>query len=374
MPEKPTPDRSNIFIQPNAPKDIYFNTSNEYSSIKNLLLANNIADRYDDNMYFDKFNRFGIIDPYNALTNSKEFVFFTKPDLCLAVKEYRRLRHVNILNNYPFFIDAVKRYPKVIEQLQLSLDANKPPLMQVLSNALTSTLDMPGLSSDSIETGANVMGTKISYRGTSYKSDENTEFSLEFEDTKNLDIYMLFKIYDEYEKLKWNGELRFKELDDYITGGVSHDDNASSGNTRHYGNRWTDYIINKILHDQISIYKFIVSDDGYRIIYWAKFTGCYPVDIPRDAFSSMQDGQPMKLTVRWKAQFVRDMDPIILYQFNRLIGNIYQGEELPIYDKDNYHIDGRWATIPYIDTTTGNDTPKNGGTGEYYLRWRIKRE
>ena len=123
------------------------------------------------------------------------------------------------------------------------------------------------------------------------------------------------------------------------------------------------------------MYKFIVAEDGSRIVYWARITGCIPTSIPRDAFGDMSNNTgAQKITIGWKGHFVRDMDPIILYQFNRLIGNIYQGEELPIYDKDNCHIDGRWATIPYIDTTTGNDTPKNGGTGEYYLRWRIKRE
>ena len=42
------------------------------------------------------------------------------------------------------------------------------------------------------------MTLKLSYRGTSYSSDENYEFSMEFAMIqRNLDVYMLFKAYDE---------------------------------------------------------------------------------------------------------------------------------------------------------------------------------
>lgn len=357
-----TTGRSAIFDTTGG-QSVAFNTSS--SDIKRVLLSHNIVDRYEDNMYYDKFNRFGIIDPYNALTNSKEFVFVTKPDLCLAVKNAdSSIKPVNILENNTFFTDAIQRYPKVVEQLQSSLDENKPPFMIMLSNAMTSTIDMPGISADSIETGANVMGTKIAYRGTSYKSDENLDFSTEFEDTKNLDVYMLFKMYDEYERLKWNGNLDFTKLTSHLTSG-------STG----YGNKWTDYILNKVLHDQVSIYKFIVSDDGYRIIYWAKITGCYPVDIPRDAFSNVNNGDIMKLTVRWRGHFVRDMDPVILSQFNKLARNtrIKATQELPLYDSTNLMMDGRWATIPYIvHKSTSNR--KGNGSGDYFLKWYIGRE
>jgi hypothetical protein len=193
------------------------------------------------------------------------------------------------------------------------------------------------------------MGTKISYRGTSYKSDEELDFSLEFEDTKYLDIYMLFKIWDEYERLKWNGALEFNAND---------------------SQRWVNYIINKVLHDQVSIYKFVVSDDGSRIIYWARMTGCVPTSVPRDAFSDMNNSDTQKLTVNWKGHFVRDMDPIIIKHFNLLVKDRLSGkQDLPLYDINAHHMDGRWSSTPYIESRQVSNT--HGSQWEYFLKWKV---
>ena len=218
------------------------------------------------------------------------------------------------------------------------------------SNALTSTLDLPGISADLIETGANVMGTKINYRSTSMKSDEDFDFSLEFEDTKHLDIYMLFKIWDEYEKLKWNGVLEFNNTD---------------------SQRWVNYIVNKVLHDQVTMYKFIVSEDGSRILYWARITGCIPTSIPRDVFSDMSNNSgSQKLTVGWRGHFVRDMDPIILNHFNLLVKNRASGRaDLPLYNTTGHHMDGRWASTPYIEQRSVSNT--HGTNWEYFLKWKV---
>ena len=313
--------------------------------IKHLIMSNGIYDRYDMEWY-KKFSRFGIIDPYNALTTTREYVFITKPDLCLLNSD--GTVH-NLLKNYPFFVDNISRYYQVARQLQSSISTNDGPFMTMLSNSLTSSLDLPGISSNNIETGSNIMGTKISYRGTSYKSDEELDFSLEFEDTKFLDIYMLFKIWDEYERLKWNGALEFNAND---------------------SQRWVNYIINKVLHDQVSIYKFVVADDGSRIIYWARMTGCVPTSVPRDAFSDMNNSDTQKLTVSWKGHFVRDMDPIIIKHFNLLVKDRLSGkQDLPLYDINAHHMDGRWSSTPYIESRQVSNT--HGSQWEYFLKWKV---
>ena len=119
-----------------------------------------------------------------------------------------------------------------------------------------------------------------------------------------------------------------------------------------------------MLHDQVSIYKFIVTEDGYRIIYWARITGCYPNNIPREAFSDMTSGGPQKLTVGWKGHFVRDMDPVIIYQFNQIVSSMVNAtsRDLPLYNLSNHTMEGSWATIPYVHVqnvaTTSHGTRK----------------
>lgn len=338
------------YVQSTSPvlrskSSLSFNTGSD--GVKDLIMANGIYDRYDMEWY-RKFTRFGIIDPYNTITTTKEYVFITKPDLCLLNSTGNGIHP--LLSNYPFFLDAASRYYQVVRQLQSSVSSSDGPFMAMLSNALTSTLDLPGISADMIESAANVMGTRISYRSTSMKSDEDFDFSLEFEDTKHLDIYMLFKIWDEYEKLKWHGALEFNNTD---------------------SQRWVNYIVNKILHDQVSMYKFIVAEDGSRIIYWARITGCVPTSIPRDSFSDMTNNSgAQKLTVGWRGHFVRDMDPVILSHFNLLVQNRANGRaDLPLYNQSGHHMDGRWSSTPYIESRSVNST--HGTNWEYFLKWKV---
>lgn len=320
--------------------------STESSDMKKLIQSNGIYDRYQMN-WNKKFSRFGIIDPYNVLTSTREYIFITKPDLCILNSNGELS---SVLSSNAFFTDAVRRYKDVAAQLQSSYSSGDGPFITMLSNSITSHLDLPGLSADSIDSASNIMGTKISYRGSSIKSDYDHDFSLEFEDTKHLDIYMLFKMYDEYEKLKWKGYIDF---------------------TKAETDRWINYIINKVLHDQMSIYKIVVAEDGYRIVYWARVTGCHPTSAPRDAFSDMTDALPQKLTVSWKGHFVRDMDPIILAQFNNLVSQYTSNkEELPLFDMDINRISGDWSSMPYIDTKYVKDPYRSESSRvEYFLRW-----
>lgn len=315
--------------------------------VKKLIQSNGIYDKYDMDWY-TRFSRFGVIDPYNALTNAKEYIFITRPDLPLFNINGTTLN--SCIGVSSMLSDAVERYPNVAKQLQQSVSGTNK-FMNILSNSVVSSLAIPGLSADSIETGRNVMGTRISYRSSSVKSDEDCSFDLEFEDTKNLDVYMLFKMYDEYEKLKWQG------LIDYSLAGT----------------RWTDYVKAKVLHDQVSIYKIVVAEDGYRIIYWARITGCYPDSIPRDAVASLADnsGSPLKFSVGWKGHFVRDMDPVILYHFNKItLGGVSTLKDVPLYDDSNLHMNGTWPRMPYIfSMDRGAYKGRTMTKKEYYLRW-----
>lgn len=322
---------------------IAFNESSD--DVRSLIMANGIYDRFDMDWY-SKFSRFGVIDPYNALTTTREYIFITKPDLCILNSSGTVS---NVLANQAFFVDAVNRYKPIARQLQSSVSANDGPFMTVLSNSITSSLDLPGISVDSVESAGNIMGTRINYRGMS-RGNIDFDFNLEFEDTKYLDVYMLFKMYDEYEYLKWQGYLDF---------------------TKAESDRWINYIINKVLHDQVTMYKFVVGEDGYRIVYWARITGCYPTSIPRDAFSDMNNSEPQKITVGWKGHFVRDMDPIIITHFNQLVSKKVDGKaELPLFNQNSHAMDGRWASTPYIDIKNVTDA-KRGTRREYFLRWKV---
>lgn len=289
--------------------------------------------------WYDKFSRFGYLDPYNALGSTREYVFFTKPDL--HIFKNGSTSHLNSqLESEPIFIDAKDRYIDVLKQLQISNKENRSPFMNLISNSIQSNVDLPTITAGEVDGPNNIYGDNIPYRWSSGSSDNNHEFSLEFEDTKYLEVYMLFKLWDEYERKK-------------AKGAVTPPDEK--------------YIFDKILHDQVAVYKIIVGEDGETIIFFAKMWGVFPKKVPREAFSSLTNEAKLRFSVDFNATFVEDSDPTIISEFNRLVSGYSGGAELPIYNRNYGHIDGRWATMPYIIYDANNTIDP---MPSYKLKWR----
>lgn len=315
------------------------NIAGAFDDDRDFLLDYNVVDRYRED-WFTNFSRAGFVDPYNTTKRTKEYLFFTKPDL--HIMDGNSINS-DISNVSTFFPDAVSRYDGVVEQLQYSYSMNKGPLAPLLSNAVTSSLELPGISADYIETAKNVYQTSISYRGTSFKSDQDFEFSLDFKDSKFLDVYMYFKMYDEYERLKWLGQVSPK----------------------------LEYIKNKILHDQFSIYKFIVAEDGMTLLYFARVTGVYPTSVPREAMSNIEG--EVTYSVNFKGQFIYDMDPRILKDFNNITSDYRGGRNvgnLNLFNTSDKQFEGRWARCPVI-YTRDNTYTASLKRNKYYLQWVI---
>lgn len=243
---------------------------------------------------YQKFARYERLDPNNWMGATREFIFFTTPDLQIFKGP---TLNPSIASN-ALMVEAFKRYNDVLQSLSYS--ACGRPFVNLLSNYKRSNVDLPDINTASdYETSKNILGSSLFYRGTSYESDENHEFSVEFEDTKYLEVYMWFRLFDEYERMKHYG------LVDFI------DDN---------------YLNGKIIHDQMAMYKFIVGEDGESIIHYSKFIGVYPKNVPRSTFSDLPADGNVKFTINFKASYVEDMDPNIILDFNEVAKKIPAGD------------------------------------------------
>ena len=317
----------------------YLRNSTNDDSFNDEIQSRGIYDRTKSG-WDSGFSRIPILDPYSVPQRTTEYVFFVKPDLHLLDNG---VINPELERRSSFFADAIDRYPHIVKQLQYSSSMNTcgGSLSPLLSNAFTGNLELPSISADQITTPQNIYGTSIEYRGSSFKSDEGFDFTLEFKDTKYLEVYMYFKMYDEYEKLKSLGQVSPTSLM---------------------------YIYRKNLHDQTAIYKFIVGEDGMSIIHWSRIMGTFPISVPRDTFSDL-DGGEIKYSVTWHGQFVRDMDPLILRDFNNInlpyIGN--NSKTLPLYNINKHQFDGTLAKCPYIASRTG--TTNLDKLNKYYLLW-----
>ena len=317
-----------------APMEYGFNSS----IIDNVARSNNLANRISSNWY-EKFSRNGVVDPFTTHTTSKEYIFITKPDLNLFLSN--GTPNPDLTNHSSFFKDALDRYKEVAKQLQFSYyGPSHGPFMPILSNAFTGHLEVPSISADTFDTANNINGHHISYRGTSIDSDTYPELNIEFKDNKYLEVYMLLKMYDEYERMKWKGL-------------VSPTSSL--------------YIYRKILHDQVSMYKIVVGDDGMSIRYWARWTGGTLTTIPRDYFGDIPDGE-ISLSTGWKFHFFSDMDPSILTDFNRITASARSGKKLcPLYDNENNCFNSVWPSTPAIYVNNGSTIQDK--YNKYFLMW-----
>lgn len=294
--------------------------------LKSILHANHIFTSKEIDLY-NKTYRFGIYNPHNTVTNAKEFVFFTKPDLSIIDRDDLTGTVGDKLSQgimyKEFWKDLFVNRKRTIKLLQSSYSNTGDPFNHLLQNQLANNLDIPGLTSNDIETAVNMYGVGIVYRGSSEASDDGFDFSLEFKDTKWLDTYYFFKAYEEYETLKHHGIVR----------------------------PWLGYIEDKIIHDQFAIYKFIVDEDMETILYYGKFYGVFPKSLPRDNFSSVNFDNGLSYSIDFHASFYEDLKPEIISDFNDLSREFYhkQKYEIDIYNAALGHSDGRAATAAYIE-------------------------
>lgn len=312
--------------------------------------ANQYTNSEIKNRLYTQTFRFGLRDTYGVLGSAREYLFFTKPDLHIfQADDNNRNVDTSLLNNglksIPFWSElATYRSETTLKSLQLARDTNDP-FNHLLQNMVKSNLDVPGLTSETIDTPTNMYGVGYSYRGSSEASDDNPTFSLEFKDNRFLDVFTFFKAYEEYETLKHHGVVEPQ----------------------------MPYIMNKIIHDQFSIYKFIVADDMETIIYYGKMYGVMPVSLPRDVFSNPQFDDGISFTVDFKAAFYEDMKIDILADFNELGSALYNAQKYQInpYNFVSDKADMRTAKVAVVVKDKYSALAKQSPTGYVYkLKWR----
>lgn len=261
---------------------------------------------------FNKYPRYArIIDPYGRLNDTRELLFFVKPDLHILKVPNEGVYQIGGMENEDsytangmtlnpqldgnaYFMDLIDRHPQVINELQYSASTNinNDPFSHLLSFSVTSNLDLPSSESTTIETASTMFGTHLEYLKDSEASDENPSFSLEFQDTKYLDVYHFFKAYAEYHNARKSGLVTPPSMD---------------------------YYKYRKLHNTMGIYKFLLSEDMETIIYYAYFWGVFPTSVPREAFSEPTFPDGLTFSISFKAAFMEDMNPNILWQFNKLM-------------------------------------------------------
>lgn len=347
--------------------DATFNSVGIYSS-----------DDINENKY-KKYSRFGrVLDPHNKLNDTREYLFFVKPDLHICYNEHATNIYGKLdksesfsangltlnpqLQDNPYFVWLISKRPEVAKQLQYSLN-KADPFCNLLSFTVNNSLDLPSVDSSTLDTPNTIFGSNIEYLKDSETSDENRDFSLEFVDSKKLEVYHFFKAYSEYHKVRKSGL-------------VTPPDPV--------------YYQYKMLHNIMGVFKFLVDEDMETIRYYAYYWGVFPTNVPREAFSDPSFDNGLSFSINFKSAFIEDNDPRILLHFNDLmtkrigVVDLAKKDWMPIV-KQNF-VKGVSNYEPSLDTlrqdnvTSGGTALINGelargayvdmrGGGEFKLRW-----
>jgi len=315
---------------------------------------------------FNNYSRFGrIMDGHGRLNNTTEYLFFVKPDLHIvspaATKAASALRINPEIESSLFFQDLVNIYPDVVRELQYSAYEDDP-FSHLLSFCVNSRLDLPGMEATTMDNPQTMVGNSYEYMGNSEASDEGPTFSLEFVDSKDKELYMFFRAYQEYHIFRKNGNVSPPSREKYT--------------------------FKRRLHNTMGVYKFLVADDMETLIHWSYMWGTFPISCPREAFSDSSFPEGLTYTVSWKGAFVEDMAPEILINFNKLMTPLVSGKtEIPVCsltdiietnDKSILYsssmfpksINGKLPTSAYVMRTKGGaDSYGNIIRPKYKLLW-----
>lgn len=284
------------------------------------------------------YNRFKVANPNLALQKGFPHVFFVKPS-CNIFDSASASKLRPELESHDLFSYTWNNSPTVVKELS-KVNGSKHDFMLTLSNAVASfSLNEEFINSETY--GKTYTGYKIAYGKHSVESKTAGEFQVTFNDDKNLNIYQLHRLWVEYISGVYRGEI----------------------------SPTSETIINKILDYTGACYYILTAEDGETVIFWSKYYGVFPTNIPSTQYSWGTGNliHNTQLDINFRYSFKEDFNPYSIVEFNHnsRVGT-YSPSYIPIYDPLLNHVGATWVGAPFIELV------KNSSTGlyEYKLRFR----
>lgn len=314
----------------NNPKMDYSTKCNELKSGFTILRKAHNIDTMTENTlyktYTKKYNRFKVPTPNDAFTKGFGHVFFTRP----ACNIFRQTNSGNYtlsdtVKYDPIFKVGVKQEKSIL--YQLSIDGPYDHEFGLyLSNKATS-FEGREVSLDSDAYGKSMRGHNIAYGKHNIKSKAASEFSVNYVDDRNLHILKLHNYWVEYISGCYTG--RFMPIPERILA------------------KELDYVC--------SVYYIVTAENGEDIIYWAKYYGVFPTNVPGSSMSWTK-GQVIsnpELSITYQYSFYEPMNPETLYEFNlnTKAGNY---KYAAAYQPDLLGTGTTWVGAPFIEFTRRN--------------------
>ena len=254
--------------------------------------------------YFQNFNRYYNI--YNDLEMSglHSYVFITRPDLYIfrddasevsplaGNKESVKDIHGKTTIMYsPKFIYMSQFHNIILRQLTAGFSKMHHFIPFLFDR--TMSLQLTDTNIKEYSTKQLYTGYSFKYAGHGQESHSGSgEFSIQFREDSQLRVTKLFSIWEEYIDGVARGLFRPKDQYIYLD--------------------QLDYVC--------SVYEIITAPDGESILYWAKYTGCFPTNVNHSNFShgiGVGTGMDNKVDISFAFSHFDALDPAILTDFNK---------------------------------------------------------
>lgn len=299
-----------------------------------------IKKNWNQNVKF--YNRFKLANPDDILTKGFCHIFFTRPDLNLTSNG----KLTGGPKKDPTFNYAFKRKKTIVEQLELSSD-RKNDFMMLLSNKANS-FELSDESVKTDQTGRTYLGHSITFARHNIESKAGGTFSINYTDNRDLDILLLHKLWIDYMSNVYRGV--WNPRDKYIYG--------------------------KILDYACSVYVVITAEDFETILYWAKYYGVFPVNVPYSgvSWSSGQVISKVDYSITYAYSWKEDFDPLTLTELNM---NAFRSkvpkktQYIPQYSPSLGHAGYTWVEAPFVEAIKfSNGANENGSKFTMKLRFK----
>lgn len=334
-------DTSQFSLTPKTSED--FELANFYGTLANgsqhhftdteLRTVHNMLQRWgtgglDASQVLDNFNRFYAIFPDMEMpADLKSYVFFTRPEMnltgsggggSLSNQPSIRISSENKYDNRLQYLAAMN--PEILYMLteDYSNDHDFIPYLQ----SRAESLQLPDYQIRTSEFTVPFFSYKFTYPTVTNESITGGSFDVTFREDADLRITKLFQFWIYY-------------MDAVIKNKMKPTDQ---------------HILNNEYDFMTSIYEIITDPTTQKVLFWAKYTGCFPTSVPLSNLShNLGSTMENKVSVQFSYMMVEAMEPRVITDFNN---NSKQSSYYePTYDQDFGMVGESLVGAPRIELT-----------------------
>lgn len=304
--------------------DLYYggtNVTNDYGRNNSILLGLN--DGFTFNKAWSHFDRWYSVDLNQEGVSGRHYIFVCRPDLNLVegstdTTTKKVLNPNNGVSEDPYFQYLGTYYPDIISSLtaEFNMTSNSGRTGDAMAGSgygnaqydtleggrnmpihtfipfLTSraeSLQLPDYSIKTEELRQPYTRYGIPYATSAIESQCSGDFDITFRDDKYLSVRKMFYAWVYYMDGVMRDKFRPKDK----------------------------YIIYNCFDYATSIYDIQVDETGENVIWWTKYTGCFPYQVPISDLSFNRGSDPdPKCTISFKYYLCEPLSAAALYDFN----------------------------------------------------------